>query len=801
MVSQQKHLFRLSLLAFAALFAVTFLYSQEKTESLSQTLRGEVIDQKTQQPIPGASIVVTATKLGAKSKSDGTFEIKRVPIGRQTIKVSSLGYEPFLQTLIITSGKQAVVKVELMEKFVQSETITVTGNHSDFASINEAALASATVFTVDDVERYAGSRGDVARMAQSLAGVVSADDNRNDIIIRGGSPTELLWRLDGLDIPNPNHFATQGATGGPVSMLNSNLLANSDFMTGAFPAEYSDRMSGAFDLRTRNGNKEKYEFIGQFGFNGFEGLAEGPLFSSMNGSFIVNYRKSFLDIMEKMGIDFGVAGTPKYQDASVKLDFSPSSDDKVSLTGLWGTSSIFIENSKLDTVYTGDWNITNGTDLFALGVNWQHLYSERSYGTLTLGTVYSKYSTDLDSITTDADGQNLLSLTPWLIYRSTEGYSTIKYRQFYSTNSRNYFSAGVEARFRYFNIDDKRTTPNYDSKHGEIYSNKSDATAKQYIGFVNWNWRITEDITTNLGVNAQYLDLNKTSAVEPRASFAWKFLPTQTFTLGFGIHSQSQPLIVYFGKPPGVTGTPNMSLDFTKATHYVAGYSAQLGDDMLFKIEGYYKEYKNAPVKSDTASDAGGYSFLNAGTSYGSVDNFIALKSGGKGKTYGSELSLIKHFSQGYYLTATGSFVRQEYTGADGIWRFGAFDNKYIINLLTGYEYKVSPTFVIDFSGKFTTAGGAPYTPVDLVASSKVSRTVLDDAHPFSKRSDTYSRADIRIDFRQNFQHYAIISYISVENILNRKNTLGEIYHAEKNTAEKIYQLGIFPIGGVKVEF
>lgn len=775
----------------ALLLPMQTLFLSAQTESVqtepTQTIRGKVINPRSQQPIAGATVQVLSTKMGSICKQDGSFRIDKVPVGRYDIRISSVGYEPQVRNVIVASGKEEVLTVELVERITKAEEITVSGSKGAAVPINEAALVSAAVFSVDDVERYAGSRGDPARMAQNFAGVLGASDLRNDIIIRGGSPAELLWRMDGLDIPNPNHFATQGATGGPVSAINSNLLDNSDFFTGAFTAEYGDRASGVFDLHTRRGNREKYEYLGQFGFNGLEVMAEGPV-PGVDGSFIIDYRKSFLDIMEKMGMDFGVSGVPKYQDLTVKLDLTASANDMVSLTGLYGTSDIFIDETKGDSVFSGDENVNTGTDLAALGVRWQHLFSEQLYSKLLVGSVYGFYRTEVDSLT--AQNYKAIDRTPWWRSRSREGYHTARYTLHYSPDVQHYIDGGVESRMRYYTLYQERLT--MDPEGTSRYHINTDGSALQMLQYVNWNWRINEELTSNVGVHMQYLDVDKQVSIEPRASLAWKIDQQHSLSAGVGIYRQSQPLLLYFG------AKGNEKLDFTQSVHYVAGYTFAPAQDLVLKVEGYYKQLSNAPVERDSAS---AYSFLNTGADFGSVGDGLALTSTGKGRTYGAEFSMFKNFTNGYYTTITASIVRQEYTGSDGIWRFGAFDNRYVANILAGYEWKLSPSFSIEFSGKFTVAGGAPYTPIDLEKSRQYKSTHFDRDKAFSMRNPAYSRLDARIDFRKNFESFSITGFVSVENVLDKQNIQERGYDVERDRVKEFYQLGLFPIGGFKIEF
>lgn len=772
----------------------------------SQTVRGTVVNAATQQTIAGATVQILELKKGATARPDGTFSIRDIPPGRFTVRASALGYEPVSMPLVVTSGKEQVLTLMLTERILKTDEISVNASQGGFAAMNEAAIVSSNVFTVDDAYRFAGARGDVSRMASAFAGVLSANDQRNDIIIRGGSPTELLWRLDGLDIPNPNHFATQGATGGPVGALNSNVLANSDFLTGAFPAEYGDRMSGVFDLRTRKGNDEKYECMAQLGFNGLEAMVEGPLpfaprdagslaGGSKGSSFLVSYRKSFLELLNALGVDFGAGGVPRYEDLSIKLDLNAGKSDKIWLTGLLGTSDIDIRESKLATVRTGYSDTRNGTDVGALGVNWRHFFTERTFGTLMIGGVANRYRTDVDSITASADFKPI-SATPWYRNRALEGYGTLKYTLSHSPDAQSVFTGAVETRLRFYSLDEFRTTS---SSSLTPFAVKADGTALQVLGYVNWNYRLSDPLTLNFGLHSQYLGIANRASVEPRAALSWTLAPAQTLTFGTGLYRQSHPLAVYFDTAnQSVRGTSNRSLDFSQAFHFVLGYAYQFVPDMLVKAELYYKDYARIPIQASTSS---AFSLLNAGINFGSISGTGALINDGKGRSYGAEFSFTKHFTGGWYAQSALSLVRQEFVGSDGVWRNGAFDNQYVLNLLAGYEWKISHEFSIELSGRYARAGGGPRTPIDILASHRAQATVRDASKPFGERNPDYERIDGRIDFRQQFNGWSLVSFFSMENLLNRRNILSQRYNPALDRAEDVTQIGRFIVGGVRFEF
>ena len=284
-----SHLGKKFFLIAITLFNTLIVFGQHP----EQTVRGIVIDQQSKRGVAHAFVFIEGRTEGAVTDSNGTFVIYKVPVGRITVQVSHIGYEPLrLFNIVVESGKETILNPELIEKLnVTQKEIVISGRREKLTS-QQMATVSAVEFSAEDSRRYAGSRNDVARMASNFAGVNSVNDGRNDIIIRGNSPLGLLWRLEGVDIPNPNHFGSLGATGGPVSMLNNNVIGQSAFYTGAFPAQFGNATAGAFDLSLRKGNDNRHEFTGQIGFNGLELGAEGPFNKKSKASYIVYYRYS-----------------------------------------------------------------------------------------------------------------------------------------------------------------------------------------------------------------------------------------------------------------------------------------------------------------------------------------------------------------------------------------------------------------------------------------------------------------------------------------------------------------------------
>ncbi|HCN05819.1 MAG TPA: TonB-dependent receptor, partial [Bacteroidetes bacterium] len=292
-------------LGFAKQQASPFAPSPVDTAGRTQVVRGTVIDAISNAPIPGARVTVMIDGKGPKGaivQRDGSFKIAGIDLGRHTISIASIGYDPYVNdNVLVTSGKEVVLTITLNEAFSQTADVEVVYERAKDVGTtnNEYATVSGRAFNLEDTKRYAGALGDPSRMAQNFAGVVGANDSRNDIVVRGNSPAGMLWMMEGMIIPNPNHFGSLGSTGGPVSMLNNNVLDKSDFMTSAFPAMYGNAISGAFDLQMRKGNTDRHEFVGQIGFNGFEFGAEGPTWEG--SSYLVNYRYSTLGIFKALG--------------------------------------------------------------------------------------------------------------------------------------------------------------------------------------------------------------------------------------------------------------------------------------------------------------------------------------------------------------------------------------------------------------------------------------------------------------------------------------------------------------------
>ena len=318
----------------------------------TQTIRGIITDKLSQAPLIGATVQILSLNKGTNTDTAGTYVLSQIPPDRYEISVTYAGYKSItLPNIVVTSGKEVILDISLEETFKHLNEVVIKSSNKG-GTINKLASVSARTFSMEEVNRYAGGRSDPARLVANFAGVSAPDDSRNDIVIRGNSPVGVLWRIDGMNVTNPNHFASVGTTGGAVSALNTNLLKSSDFFTSAFPAEYGNATAGVFDLGLRNGNNKKRETTLQMGvITGLEATTEGPFSKKSDASYVVGYRYALAGVAQTLGVNIGTTATPSYQDLSFKLNSGNTRWGKFSLVGLLASSTINIGKSAGNTLY------------------------------------------------------------------------------------------------------------------------------------------------------------------------------------------------------------------------------------------------------------------------------------------------------------------------------------------------------------------------------------------------------------------------------------------------------------------
>jgi hypothetical protein len=794
---------RIPLVFFFFVFISLKAFSQD-----AQTVRGTIADKETKAALPAVVTLYKDSTLitGASADLDGNYKMENIPVGRYQLRVQYAGYLSItIPNIIVNSGKETIIPIEMESSVVQNQEVVVKSGSRE-GTVNDFGIGSGRQFSVEETNRYAGSRGDPARMASNYAGVQGADDSRNDIVVRGNSPSGVLWRLEGVDIPNPNHFAIEGTTGGPVSILNNKVLSNSDFFTGAFPAEYGNGIAAAFDLRMRNGNNEKFEFTGQFGFLGTELCAEGPLNKTKGSSFLVSYRYSTLKLFDAMHIPIGTGAVPNYQDGAFKLNFPMKKGGNLSFFGVGGLSSIDIIVSQYKDYTDELYGVDNRDQYFKTGMSvggmvYMKPVNEKTFFRAVIAGSARFSSAHHDLVWRDTSF-TLDSITPKMGYKNTEDKISLNFSITHRINAKNSFKTGM--------TNDLYINDLIDSIHSEItyrFYNRQDyhGTAVLIQPYFQVKYKPNDRTTINYGLHGQYFSQSNSISIEPRAGIKWNVTERTSFNAGIGLHSQTLPAYIYYTHLPD-TAPPyvlhNKNVDFIKSMHAILGYDQLIGKNMHIKIETYYQYLYNVPVEKKSSS----FSVLNQGSGF---SRFFpdTLVNKGTGYNTGVELTIEKYFSDKFFFMATASVFDAKYKGSDGILRNSDFNTHYAVNVLGAREFKIGKKQTIETGLKLTMAGKRYYTPVDTAASRLENDEVLVDSLRNTKTfSSAYFRLDARVVWKLNTKHLTHEIGLDLVNITNRQNILGLTYspnpvHPEADPVVEQYQLGFLPLFYYKLDF
>lgn len=787
----------------------------------AQAIRGSVSDAESLIGLPGATVVVLGSDpiIGTVTDTLGLFTLRGVPLGRTALHVRMLGYEDqLLNGLVLTSAKDLEVTVRLQSALTELGEVEIMGDRAGEVR-NEMALLSARQFSVEETDRYAGSRGDPGRMASNFAGVQGADDSRNDIVIRGNSPMGVLWRFEGVNIPNPNHFAIPGTGGGPVTILNNKYLANSDFFTGAFPAEFGNATAGVFDLRMRNGNADKHEFAAQLGFLGTELMAEGPLSKKRRSSYLVSYRYSTLRLFGFMGIRIGTDAIPQYQDAAFRFHF-PSKKGSVSLWGIGGSSKIDIVISDQATPDTATLIYgENDRDQYfrsrmgAVGLTATRTLNENTYMKATLAVSGQGIHSGHDYVYRRVEGGRFVvdSLPPLLRYSFSENKAMLSVFANRKLGRRATLRIGVNTEQQWAAyLDSARAiilaAVDEDPNTLGTWRVRWDArvSAVQLQPYAQVRHRFNEQWTATLGITSLYnsINTNSFSPIEPRFGISYAPDTRQRISAGYGLHSQMQPGYLLFygattsGRDPQ---EQNTGIGPTRTHHGVLGYERRLGQRVRMKVEAYYQWLFDVPVSVASSS----FSFVNTGAGF---ERFFpdSLHNKGNGYNQGIELTLEHAFTKGWYGLFTASLFDARYRGSDGVWRNTSFNGRNAFNLVLAREFTTAKKSVISIGTKFTCAGGRWYGPVDREASAAAQEVVYVDSLVNTLQFRPYFRADLKLGYRWNRPKVMHELGLDLVNVTGQQNILTLTYAPDHPSGDPIreeYQLGFLPLFYYKVEF
>jgi hypothetical protein len=814
-----------------------FAFSQTENAQLGdlqfQTIRGFIRDKESQRFIVGARISIENSSLTDTTHADGSFTIKMVPLGRQNLIVEAKNYKlANIPNIVVTSGKEVILNVDLDEDFESISEVSIKAKRKNDQLNNDAALVSARLFTVDETDRFAGSRGDPARMASNFAGVQGADDSRNDIVVRGNSPSGILWRMEGIDIPNPNHFAIPGTTGGSVSIINNKILGNSDFFTGAFPSEYGNAIAGVFDLKLRNGNNQKHEFSSQLGFLGWDFMAEGPLSKKSKASYLFTYRYSTLSLFSKLNIPIGTDAVPNYQDASFKINIPLKNNANLSFFGIGGNSSIDIkisdQKSPGENLYgDNDRDQYFTSNMGIAGASYQKSFGQNSYFKWVVSVSGQEVDAHHDLIFRTLDIStnkfNYDSIVPFMGYNFRTFTQGTHFFVNQKISPRTTIKYGLQYTHYNFNLID--TVRDLSGKPGQYWTWDSRwnslGSANMLIPYFQWKYKFTTKLSMVAGWQAQVYQIRydpitadtlkkskshtSTAFILPRLSFRYQADKKSTFNLGLGIHSQNQPSYVYFydyrKKVDSTkrTSPKNIGMELTKSAHVVLGWDYSLGQSSRIKLETYYQYLWDIPI--DKEFDSTSFSLANTGSGF---SRFFPNKlvNEGTAYNYGIELTLEKFFSKGFYYLFSASLFDAQYTGSDGVTRPTDFNTNYAVNALFAKEYTFKNKSVLNIGGKITLAGARRFSPMDTAATIAAREYIENDELKNTQRFGTpYSRFDVRISYKINGKKVSHEFALDLVNVTNQQNILKYSYSDATKSSKMDYQLGFLPLFYYKLDF
>lgn len=754
-----------------AFFLLPLLLSAQT--SRTGVIDGRVTDQATHQPLVGATVAVQHTSLGTVTDTEGRFSIRSVPVGNHILEIRMIGYAPVLRTdIIVRPERNTSVTAELEEQVMETDQVVVTAGY--FPKHDESPV-SLTALSAEEIRRAPGSGGDISRVVMSLPSIAKVNDQSNGLIVRGGSPLENAFFLDGIEVPNINHFPSQSGSAGPIGMITIDLIDGVQFTAGGFAANTGDRMSSVMMMTMREGNREQFAAQADLNIAGFGGVVEGPL--GDHASYLFSVRRSYLDALASV-VDLGTSAPPRYGDLQGKISWDLSPSHRLTAIVLAGddhnspSRTAAIEN---DMVFYGDQDILQA----AGGIAWRALWSDRLTTTTSLGVQRvsddeNLFETNTGSLMTATNiAQTTITLRSDVHLRVSEPLS---------------LEFGIEAR----SMND-RSDEQYGALSGPFgtpvpaSAYHRDLSAQKYGGYLTAIVRPIAGLTATIGARTDASTYDKSFTASPRASLSYTATGVTTFSLSGGMYHQRLPLAMLEQAPNGA------SLRVPYAVHYIAGVEHLLTDDLRLSVEAYQKEYYDMAVDpSEPSLFLMDETIVRNGMSF----SHALLSNGGAARTRGVEVTLQKKLAEELYGLVSASLFHAQYRGADGTWRNRVYDNIVVFSAEGGYK----PNEEWEFSARWIYAGGTPYTPLDLSASASAHREVLDGARVNGVRYPAYHSLNVRFDKRFHFERSNLVFYLSAWNAYNRKNVAGYVWDDQQQKQKTLYQWNLLPIFGVEYE-
>lgn len=744
------------------------------SQSLTGTLEGVVRDRETKQAVVGAKVSIVGTALGAVTDANGKFTISEIPVGIVQVKVEALEYNRLTKTdIVIKASKPTYLPLEMNVRSTQAGEITVVGNLFERA---EDAKVSTNKLSQEEIRRAPGASEDVTRMMLLLPGVVVSSDTRNDLIVRGGSPAENFILIDGIEVPNINHFGIQGTGGGEVGMLQVDFLQDVTFSAGGFSSKYGDRMSSVTDIHFREGNRNKGESRAIVGTVGAGAMTEGPI-NDGKGAFMIAARQSYYDeVLNLLDQSFKTT-IPNYTNFNLKLNYDLNANHRLALIGIGGRDNIRQTSnpSAVDLNENSQWQ-------YVLGLSHTWLLNKQSFIRTSLSNNYYIFFTR--TVKTSTQG------TPEDKYRNESSEREIVLRSdlSYRISGDDLLEAGIVAR-QLAAVNQINIQPYFDpftvTLHPAVNETRN-ASAIKFGGYAQYNKFFLNRFSLTVGARFDYFSyINEPLSFAPRAGLSLYLRSNLKLNFAYGIYYQSPPMVWTMAKPE------NRALRQMRADHFVAGLEFYPNDDLKLTLEAFTKSYRNYSASSQNLA----LSMANLSTEFGTFGLDERLTNGGTGRANGIEIFAQKKFTDNYYFIANYSLSQIEHAGLDGILRPGSFDFRHVVSMTLGC--KIDEHWEIGVRWRYL--GGKPYTPFDEETSGSIGG-FLDLSQINALRYPEYSRLDVRLDYRIFATDFTLTAFLDLQNALSHENVSGQIWNTNTRRADFVFHIPFLPVVGVRAE-
>lgn len=738
-------------------------------------IRGLVIDAEQESPLPGATIVLLPPEAGTTTDLEGVFRFENVAAGAYTLRVSYVGFEPrFIPDIIVSPGRTTRVTVALIPAILEGEELVVTAGY--FTDRDDAPVSLAT-FSAEEVRRAAGAGGDISRIISGLPSLARVDDMQNSLVVRGGNPMENGFYVDNIEIPNINHFPTQGSSGGPIGLINVDLIEDVSFSAGGFSAAHGNRLSSVMHLHLREGDREQTAAQLDFNFAGVGIVAEGGL-ANQRGAWLLSARRSYLDfLIDTVFKEEAGAALPAYSDYQVKMVYDLNKKHQLTLLAVAGFDKSEIRREDALDVpenYYGVWKNVEHTT----GLNWRYLWAGAGVSQTSFSHGYSKY--DLQTFRTASEA---------LVYAnaSTEHHFRIRNSNYVKLADSHHLDFGVE-----LDVMDAGYTHIYEATFDPLGRpvpglGVDDGIGAARVGaFVSYRWKPSWRYTLVAGLRMDRFSFTGNTDLSPRLSMMYQLNARTSLNMAIGQYAQHLPLVL-LSQDDAYAG-----LAHPGARQIVVGLKYDVREDTRLTVEAYYKAYRHFPMNPDQPA-----LFI--------IDQLFYQQSGylnqerltdtGEADARGIEVMLQKKLAEKLYGLVSGVLFKTRYRGEDDAWRNRVFDNRYIFAVEGGYK----PNRQNEFSIRWSYAGGRPYTPFDLEASAMLGAGVLDAARINDARLPAYHSLNLRYDRRFFFKRQSMVAFLSVWNVYGRRNVASYSWNEVENKRETISQWGTLPIFGIEL--